>query len=130
LVGEVPAASYLNIDPKDFVKGNVQKLFQKAKYRGPFSDLHNWWWRHQLEDMLTQNKCDDGFALAKKNRLSVHQCKDSQTGDRAGYYCMVTGEPVSADNSKSEISWFPSGADLARIRLDKYKELAPWVGLY
>ena len=130
LVREIPAASYLNIDPKYFKKINVQKLFEKAKYKGPFSGLHSWWWRHQLEEILIQNDCDDGFALAKKKKLRVNQCKDSQTGKRAGYYCMVTGEPVSADNSKSGISWFPSGADLARIRLDKYRELAPWVGLY
>ena len=130
LVREVPAASYLNIAPKDFAKSNVQHLFKKAKYKGPFSGLDKWWWRHQLEDILIQNDCDDGFALAKKKKLRVHQCKDSQTGERGVYYCMVTGEPVSADNSKSGISWFPSGADLARIRLDKYKELAPWVGLY
>jgi hypothetical protein len=130
LVSEVPAASYLNIAPKDFMKINVGKLFEKAKYKGPFSGLDNWWWRDQLEDILTQSECDDGFALAKKKRLRIHQCKDSQTGERAGYYCMVTQEPVSSNNSKSGISWFPSGADLARIRLDKYKELAPWVGLY
>jgi len=130
LVREVPAASYLNIASKDFEKSNVQDLFRKAKYKGPFSGLHNWWWRHQLEYILIQNDCDDGFALAKKKKLRVHQCKDSQTGERAGYYCMVTGEPVSENNSKGAISWFPSGADLARIRLDKYKELAPWVGLY
>jgi hypothetical protein len=130
LVREVPAASYLNIDPKDFIKSNVQKLFGEAKYNGPFSALHNWWWRHQLKDLLLQNGCDDGFALAKLKKLRVHQCRDSQTGERAGYYCMVTGEPVSPGNSKSGISWFPSGADLARIRLDKYNELAPWVGLY
>lgn len=130
LVKKVPAASYLNIAPKDFATSNIQKLFEKAKYKGPFSDLDNWWWRHELEDILIQNDCDDGFALAEKKGLTVLQCNDSQTGKRAGYYCMVTEEPVSADNSKSGISWFPSGADLARIRLDKYRELAPWVGLY
>jgi hypothetical protein len=130
LVREVPAASYLNIDPRDFAKANVQKLFARAKYKGPFSGLHKWWWRHILEQMLNESRCQDGLAFAKIKKVRVRACKDSQTGQRAGYYCMVTEEPVSGDNSKSGISWFPSGADLARLRLDKFNELAPWIGIY
>lgn len=130
LVSEVPAASYLNIDPRDFKKSDVQKLFTKAKYTGPFSDLRNWWWRYELDDLLKQSGCGDGLALAKKKGFKVRPCKDSQTGTQAGYYCMVTENPVSDSNSKSGISWFPAGSDLARIQLDKFNELAPWVGLY
>ena len=67
--------------------------------------------------------------LAKKKGLRPKKCLDYK-GYRAGYYCMVTREPVSEKNSRGGISWFPSGADLARIRKDKFDELAPWVGLY
>lgn len=132
LVFEVPAASYLNIDTDDFEKPDVQTLFAQAKYQGPFSDLGNrkWWWRHELDDLLESSGCEDGLEFVKSKEVEVRPCNDPQTGDRAGYYCMVTGEPVSDKNSKSGISWFPAGSDLARIRLDKFNELAPWVGLY
>jgi len=130
LVSKVPAASYLNIDQEDFEEPNVQGLFRKAKYKGPFSDLRDWWWRHELDALLERNASEDGLALAKANKIRVRPCKDPQTRERAGYYCMVTGEPVSDNNSKSGISWFPAGSDLARIRLDKFTELAPWIGLY
>lgn len=130
LVSTVPAASYLNIDPRDFKKRNIQELFTRAKYTGPFSDLRDWWWRYELDDLLKRSGCGDGLAFAKKKRIQVRPCKDPQTRTRAGYYCMVTENPVSDTNSKSGISWFPAGSDLARIRLDKFNELAPWVGLY
>lgn len=132
LVYQVPAASYLNIDPADFGKPEVQDLFAEAEYNGPFSGLGGckWWWRHKLDDLLELSGCEDGFEFAKSKEIQVRPCNDSQTGDSAGYYCMVTKEPVSDKNSKSGISWFPAGSDLARIRLDKFNELAPWVGLY
>ncbi len=130
LVSMVPAASYLNIDPRDFIKADVQKLFKRAKYKGPFSDLRDWWWRYEFDDLLKQSSSEDGWDFAKKKGIRVRQCMDPQTNTRAGFYCMVTEKPVSDNNSKSGISWFPAGSDLARIRLDKFNELAPWVGLY
>ena len=130
LVSEIPAASYLNIDPTDFAKQDVQALFAKAKYKGPFSDLRNYWWRYKLDEILERNGSDDGLAFAKIKGIYLRPCNDPQTNERAGYYCMVTEKPVSDKNSKSGISWFPDGSDLARIRSDKFNELAPWVGLY
>jgi hypothetical protein len=130
LVNKVAAASYLNIARTTFLKPEVQKVFLKAKYKGPFTDLKDLWWRHELDSILSQKKCKDGMELAKQRGLRVGPCKDSQTGKHAGYYCMVTREPVSAENSRGGISWFPAGADLSRIRTDKFDELAPWVGLY
>lgn len=125
------AASYLNIDPDDFAKPNVAKLFQKALYKGPFSEIKNYWWRDGIDDILYKEKCRDGYELAKKNKLKVSECKCSVDKKiKAGYYCMITEEPISEQNSKSNISWFPSGADLARISLPKYEKYAPWIGLY
>ena len=42
---------------------------------------------------------------------------------------MVTKQPVSLENSRGNISWFPPGADLARIRTDVYNDVGPWLGL-
>jgi len=132
LVNKTAAASYLNISIKDFNRPEVQKLFVRTKYKGPFFKLSNWWWRHQLDNILFKNNCEDGLEYTKFKNIGVKvkPCYDPKTKKRAGYYCMVTKQPLSDENSKSNISWFPGGADLARIRLDKFNEIAPWIGLY
>jgi len=136
LVNNIAAASYLNINLNDFNKTSVKEIFEKARYKGPFSNLYSgmteWWWRHELDTIIFSKDCEDGLAYTKFKKVKgrVRPCKDPQTKERAGYYCMVTEKPVSEKNSKSGISWFPAGADLARIRSDKFNELAPWIGLY
>jgi len=130
-VNQIAAASYLNINPNDFSKPDIQNLFRKAKYSGPFADaeIGPWWWRHELDNIVINRKFKDGFSLAKVKHPRIRPCLDSKD-EPAGFYCMVTKEPVSEKNSRGGVSWFPSGADLARIRYDKFRELGPWIGLY
>ncbi len=52
-------------------------------------------------------------------------CEDP--GIKAGYYCFLTGNPVSYENSKPGLSWFPRGADLTRISKTAYDEQVPWL---
>ncbi len=130
LVNPVAAASYLNIDYRDFTKARVQALFAKAAYAGPFADLGPWWWRYMLDGLLESEDCEDGREFAGKQNVKVRACLDPDNGKRAGYYCMLTQQPVSEENSRGGISWFPSGADLARIRKDKFEEITTLVGMY
>lgn len=130
LVSKVAAASYLNIEIEDFLEDATQKLFARCRYRGPFSKMRPYWWRSDLDDLLDKNGCNNGLELCKKKGLECRPCLDLDANERAGYYCMVTKKPVSEGNSRGGISWFPAGADLSRIRNDKFKELAPWIGLY
>ena len=67
---------------------------------------------------------------AEKLGVSAMPCLDEQADEPAGFYCMITQTPVSAANSRSGISWFPSGADLARIRKDKFELINALVGMY
>ena len=129
-MNETAAASYLNIDCADFKKPKVQALFSKAKYVGLFAELGPWWWRHMLDDILDKSDCADGKEFADKNKEKVHSCLDPVSKEQAGYYCMLTKSPVSAENSRGGISWFPSGADIARIRKDKFEEITALVGMY
>lgn len=130
LVNEVAAASYLNIDRGSFAKSEVQTLFAAARYAGPFSELGAWWWRNSLDEILEKAGSQDGLSLAKTRAKTAKPCLDPTTDDRAGLYCMITREPVSAENSRGGISWFPSGADLARIRKDKFDQITALVGMY
>lgn len=130
LVNEAAASSYLNIHPGDFKKARVQALFSKGKYAGPFAELSNWWWRHTLDDLLDKAECEDGREFATKSKVKVRACLDPDCEKQAGYYCMLTKKPVSEENSRGGISWFPSGADLARIRKDKFEQITALVGMY
>ncbi|HEV2247244.1 MAG TPA: hypothetical protein VGW37_11385 [Terriglobia bacterium] len=134
LVNTIAAASYLDIKVTTFEKDNeVQDLFKSALYRGPFATVDEpAWWRGKLDDLILQGNCTDGRSLAeKKLKRVVESCPCSVNRKiKAGYYCVATNQPVSLDNSKGNISWFPPGADLARIRNDVYYEMGPWLGLY
>lgn len=131
LVNPVAAASYLGIAENDFLN-KAQALFKSARYVGPFSEIEPLWWRHKLDGILTTAGAKTGLDYARKHGLkNISPCKCSFDGKpEAGYYCMVQRKPVCAKHSKSNISWFPSGADLARISNATFDELAPWLGLY
>ena len=133
LLNQVATTSFLNIDEKQFQKNRkLQALFKKAIYHGPFSNIQNYWWRDDLENILFKKRCEDGLQLAiKKGFKNIHNCKCSvNPKKRAGYYCMITEKPVSDQNSYANINWFPAGADLARISKPIFDELAPWLGLF
>ena len=132
LVNLLAAASYLNVDPKAFLQEGVQQLFDRARYTGPFCELElgPWWWRSELDALLGEAGWDDGRAYCDKAGATVGPCLDPHSGERAGYYCMLTRAPVSASNSCGDISWFPSGADLARIRKDKFEQITALVGMF
>jgi hypothetical protein len=129
-VNSVAAASYLNIAVSEFGKPSIQRLFCDALYKGPFCDKRDpRWWRADLDRIVSKNEFEDGNAFARsKLGRKILPCLDHQK--RAGWYCMVSKAPVSQDNSVGNISWFPPGADLARISKRIYEKAGPWLGLY
>ena len=130
LTNQDAAASYLNIDCEAFGRPDVQQHFEAAKYTGPFYELGPWWWRAELDVLLGEAQSEDGREFLTNEHIEVHVCLDPDSKEQAGYYCMLTRKPVSADNSRGGISWFPSGADLARMRKDKFEEITALVGMY
>lgn len=132
LANQDAAASYLNIDCEAFGREDVQNAFQSARYTGPFCELElgPWWWRAELDILLGEAQSEDGRTFLAKEGIEVDACLDPDSKEQAGYYCMLTRKPVSADNSRGGISWFPSGADLARIQKDKFEQITALVGMY
>ena len=131
LVNEVAAASYLNIETADFRERGVQAIFEEALYRGPFADSKKpQWWRGMLDDIVSRENCPDGLELVrKKARPTINRSKCSVDSSKsAGYYCIISETPVSLENSKGGLSWFPRGADLTRISKPKFEEYGPWLG--
>ncbi|MGD0013021.1 MAG: hypothetical protein ABSD56_01145 [Bryobacteraceae bacterium] len=131
LVNQVAAASYLNIETAGFGKPTVQEVFKKALYRGPFADTERpQWWRGMLDDIVSGEDCADGLELVRKkvrSRIERSRCCVDPS-KRAGYYCIISRQPVSLENSKGGLSWFPRGADLTRISNPMLEEYVPWLG--
>jgi hypothetical protein len=134
LLNDVAAASYVNISTNTFrAAPEVRDLFKSALYSGPFSDNQNpFWWRPDIDDLLLKEKVETGRDLVKqKLGRKVAGCKCSVNPKlRAGYVCMLTHQPISEQNSEGGLSWFPPGADLARVNKKKLEELRPWLALY
>jgi hypothetical protein len=130
LVNRTASSSYLNIHENDFQQNDIQELFAKAQYGGPFASSERpQWWRGVLDDIVAENNSSDGreFAASRLGR-EVHQSECiEEPGIPAGYYCMLSGRPVSLKNSKGGLPWFPRGADLARVSKSKMDELGPWL---
>lgn len=132
LLNETAAASYLDIDPVSFKRDDVRKVFAGAQYKNlPFADDEApMWWRHLLDDVVTEEGVETGLEACKKKglkRLKFCRCSIDPTL-HAGYYCMASFEPLSAKNSSGRVRWFPQGADLARLTKRTYQKLGPWIG--
>ena len=131
LVNEVAAASHLNIATVDFQKSEVQAIFEEALYDGPFANAKKpQWWRGVLDDIVAGGNCNDGLELVRRklgDTINPSQCWVDPSKP-AGYYCIISEKPVSLENSRGALSWFPRGADLTRITTRLFEEYGPWIG--
>jgi hypothetical protein len=131
LVNEVAAASHLNIATDDFRKPTIQAAFKGAIYDGPFADPKRpRWWRGLLDDLVAREGCNDGLELATKRTNETIQPSHCSVdpSKAAGYYCIISDQPVSLENSRGGLSWLPRGADLTRISTRLFEEYGPWIG--
>jgi hypothetical protein len=76
-----------------------------------------------LDILLGGNNFSTGRELLEANSIRAGECLDSDTDNKAGYYCMIEGRPISRENSIGDISWFPAGSDLARISKRAFSRL-------
>ncbi|HKW76717.1 MAG TPA: hypothetical protein VJN64_14395 [Terriglobales bacterium] len=130
-VNQIAAGSYLDINGEDFEMEKIQEIFDEGLYDGPFADIKRpQWWRGVLDDIIAHSGCNSGLEFALKKGLDNvrrSECYVDST-KRAGYYCIIAQRPVSLENSKGGLSWFPRGADLTRIGNPKFEEYGPWLG--
>lgn len=134
LLNSIAAGSYLDINPDSLSQNSaVRNLFKSARYKGPFVDKHEpFWWRPDLDDLLLNAGVKTGNHLvrAKLGGRPSHCMCSVNRKLRAGFYCVLTDQPISEKESEGGLSWFPPGADLARINRHKLDELKPWLARY
>jgi hypothetical protein len=131
VLNEVAASSFLNIRLDEFRQSQkIRELFSGAIYAGPFAAAKpTLWWRGMLEDLVAEAGVTDGRVYAAKQldtEVPRSECCEDASKP-AGYYCFLSERPVSLENSKAGLTWFPRGADLARVCKSRYEEDEPWL---
>jgi hypothetical protein len=135
LLNGIAAASYLDIDPKSLERTDVRDFFTPALYQGPFADTGPYWWTSGLDDVCAAYSLpEDGTLVTGRTALAragieVPRVKCSRGHDGAGYYCIITRQPVCAEHSEQPTGWLPIGADRSRIESGRFQELGAWLAL-
>jgi len=134
LVNATAAASYLDIAVSEFEAAEVRKVFDSARYSGPFADVADYWWLAGLDDVSARAMRAEDTALltgreaaerALARGIGRVRCYAGHEG--AGYYCLITKAPVCEEHSVRPGTWLPIGADRSRIEKNKHEELSPWL---
>ena len=126
IISEVALCSYLSITTNELDK--MAKVFNKAKYNGPFSSIGRFYWREDIDQIVMKNGDDlqDDFegigdynqAVIKNLGINCKPFNCNQCGGKnGGYYCPYTQKTVCELDSCSVASsaWIPRGADVCRI---------------
>lgn len=105
------AATYLGIDVSEFVKPDVQALFQEARYTGVLAPAEGRWWRDRLHSAATGLIFESGssrlsvntlfakaFAQLHGRELQLAECVYSQRKP-AQWVCYVLKKPVRIEYS-------------------------------
>jgi hypothetical protein len=139
LLNETAAASYLNIDVESFRNSKeIKNAFKEARYMGPFNGIAPYWWKVRLDELLSkyEEDAEEGVSICSVqaflrqkgiDNVSPVRCVEGNH-EGAGFYCIITKDPVCAEHSTGNIAWLPPGAIHSRICNSKWEELAPWFG--
>lgn len=104
------AATAVGVSVEDFKHEQVLNLLRGARYRGPFREERQHWWRHQLFDIAYELSgtldgelsLTEGFRLAAANMLGLELAasRDIETGAApADTVCYLFGVPVRIETS-------------------------------
>ncbi len=121
------AAAYLNLNTSSFQLESVQELVKSAAYCGPFSGVDQYFWRDKLADILDVFNGD--IATAPQLSGSAVERVDADNVGASAYLCLLTQQPIRADDAAPKPDWIPTGAQLARITRDRYEQLGPMLSI-
>jgi hypothetical protein len=135
-------AAYLAVAEAEVSK--VEPLFLNAKYGGPFSEVDQYYWLSDVDEVLRTLQEKHSLILSAEtdgeahreiveteinNKLQRHDCKHCH-GKNGGFLCPLTKRTVCPLDycSVGSSSWIPAGARLCRIEKEFYDEWSPILG--
>lgn len=125
----------------------LEALFQKARYEGPFGGRAAYFWQDDIDELLEglaeehsveEEDGDTGDDIYRRKIVDAalgakpHGCqRENCAGSRGGFRCPYTGRTVCdrPDCSATSSSWIPTGAHLCRVEREYYDRHAPLLGL-
>lgn len=127
----------------DAGRPEVLRLFENARYRGPFAELDTFHWISGVDEVLEKIIPDDretktngelhrlGLERTLKKTLARHPCPKRCKGTNGGFLCPFTQATVCLlpECSVGSNSWIPQGARLCRIEREFFDEWSPMLGL-
>jgi len=126
LLNRPSAAAYLNITAAGIARDDVGKAIAAAQYNGPFGGTGPYYWREGLDDILEGAQGDialvEGVAGGELVRVA-----EGPMG--LAYYCLLSREPIKAEDAASNPDWIPSGAQLSRIKQEDLDQLGPMLNI-
>ena len=144
ILTEESLCAYLATSPTKM--DQIAKLFDRARYKGPFSYGERSFWREhvdetveelarkfEVEDSKYRSYGDYHRAVMAKTlggHGTKHEC-DRCGGVKGGFWCPFTKRAVCEryDCSSAASSWVPTGAHVCRVEREYFDELSPVLGL-
>ena len=127
ILSSTAAAAYLNLQLESFELGTVQDVIKGAVYEGPFSKTGSYYWRDYLADLL--DEFDGDIATAPHLESESLKRVDAENVGASAYLCLLTQQPIAAEEAAPKPDWIPTGAQLARIKRDRYEQLGPMLSI-
>lgn len=126
LLNKPSAAAYLNITAAGMARDDVQKAIAAAQYDGPFGEIGPFYWREGLDELLEGASGD--IALVK-GVAGDELVRVAEGPMGLAYYCLLSREPIKAEDAAPNPDWIPSGAQLARIKQEDLDQLGPMLNI-
>ena len=121
------AAAFLNLTFESFDAEGVQHLLKPARYQGPFGNVEAMFWRDSIGKLLDETSGDIALNGALKN-VTLKRVDEANPGSSA-FLCVLTQQPIAAENAAPAPDWIPPGAQLSRIQIDIYDKLGPLLNI-
>ena len=125
----------------------LETLFAKARYEGPFGGRTAYFWQDDIDESLEglaekhdveEEDGDPGDDIYRRRIVDavlgakLHGCqREGCGGSRGGFRCPYMERTVCdrPDCSATSSSWIPTGAHLCRVEREYYDRHAPLLGL-
>ncbi|WP_155635123.1 hypothetical protein [Burkholderia cepacia] len=142
---DMPAlAAYVAV-AVDAEQATLTEVFARARYNGPFSDLAQYYWTSEVDEILEELSPEDEGSISADSigginrrileakvgrKLTRHNCERCG-GERGGFICPLTKKVVCqlGECSSPSNSWTPEGARFCRIERVFFDEWAPILDL-
>lgn len=121
-------AAYVGLKKESIEKEEITELLEKARYKGPFSQLGTYYVKQKLDSILIKSDSSNFESYLTNSGLKLSGL-NLDINNAPYFYCVVNDEPIPAGQAIGPLDWIPRGATMCRIKKSTYEKLGPWVNV-